>query len=105
MFGGEKLEKAAWRGKGADVGTASSSAVRNGWRNPAVLLVGLHEALERGFGFLATEGFLGLSRFPADPALGVGQIKRDNASKAGYRPQRTTVTDFQKVLKISLLGR
>lgn len=72
MFGGEKLEKAAWTGNRDDTDTGNSSAVRNGRRNPAVLLVGLHQALERGFGFLATEGFLGLSRFPADPALDWG---------------------------------
>lgn len=87
MFGGEKLEKAAWRGKGDDVESASPSAVRNGRRNPAILLVGLHQALERGFGFLATEGFLGLSGFPADPALGRGQKKRGQCSKVAYRAQ------------------
>lgn len=72
------MEVRNWRklhgeGKGDDVETASSSAVGNGRRNPAVLLMGLHETLERSFGFLAAEGFLGLSRFPADPALRRGQ--------------------------------
>lgn len=64
--------------EGDDAETGSSSAVRNGRRNPAVLLMGLHEALECGFGFLATEGFLGLSCFPADPALDRGRKKRAN---------------------------
>lgn len=37
-----------------------ASAVGHGRRHPAVLLVGLHQGLEGGLGFLAAESFLGL---------------------------------------------
>lgn len=37
-----------------------SSAVGHGRRHPAVLLVGLHQGLESGLGFLTAESFLGL---------------------------------------------
>lgn len=43
---------------------AQRSAVGHGRRHPAVLLVGLHQGLEGGLGFLAAESFLGLSCFP-----------------------------------------
>lgn len=50
-------------------GKVLTSAVRHGRGNPAVLLVGLHKALEGGLGFLATKGLLRLACFPADAAL------------------------------------
>lgn len=68
-----RLEEAVWRmeeDEGMGPGTrAGPSAIGNGRRNPAVLLVGLHQTLERGLGFLAAEGFLGLAGFPADSTL------------------------------------
>lgn len=40
--------------------TGRGSAVGHGRGHPAVLLVGLHQGLEGGLGFLAAESFLGL---------------------------------------------
>lgn len=39
---------------------AGHSAVGHGRGHPAILLVGLHQGLEGGLGFLAAERFLGL---------------------------------------------
>lgn len=49
------------------------SAVGHGRGDPAVLLVGFHQGLEGGLGFLPVEGFLGLSWFPTYTTLEEGR--------------------------------
>lgn len=46
-----------------------ASAVRDGRGDPAVLLVRLHQTLEGGFGFLATEGLFRFPGLSTDPPL------------------------------------